>query len=112
MSNDLAKTPLDSVHREAGARMVPFAGYEMPIYYRSIVSEHNACREKAALFDVSHMGRLRFDGVGSEALLDKLLTRKVSDMPVGGVRYGLICNDTGGVLDDVLVSHLETPSQQ
>ena len=105
-----ARTPLDAWHREAGAKMVPFAGYEMPIQYRSIVSEHIACRTAAALFDVSHMGRIRFDGEGSELLLDHLLTRRVSDLPVGGVRYGLICNAEGGVLDDVLVSHLETPS--
>ncbi len=107
-----ARTPLDSWHREAGARMVPFAGYEMPIQYSSIVAEHMACRRSAALFDVSHMGRLRFDGAGSEMLLDHLLSRRVSDLPVGGVRYALMCNADGGVLDDVLVSHLETPSQQ
>jgi aminomethyltransferase len=92
--------------------MVPFAGYEMPIQYASIVAEHHVCRTAAALFDVSHMGRLRFDGEGSEALLDRLLTRRVADLPIGGVRYGLVCNVEGGVLDDVLVSHLETPSQQ
>ena len=92
--------------------MVPFAGYEMPIQYSSIVTEHQACRSTAALFDVSHMGRLRFDGEGSELFLDYLLTRHVSDLPVGGVRYGLLCNTEGGVLDDVLVSHLETPSQR
>jgi len=92
--------------------MVPFAGYEMPIQYSGIVAEHTACRTSAALFDVSHMGRLRFDGADSDKLLDHLLTRRISDMPLGGVRYGLICNADGGVLDDVLVSNLETPSQQ
>jgi len=107
-----AKTPLDAWHRDAGAKMVPFAGYEMPIHYSSIVAEHTACRSSAALFDVSHMGRLRFDGAGSEQLLDHLLTRRISDLPIGGVRYGLLCNAEGGVLDDVLVSNLETPSQQ
>lgn len=112
MMTQLAKTPLDAWHRDAGARMLPFAGYEMPIQYSSIVSEHQACRQSAALFDVSHMGRLRFDGEGSELLLDHLLTRKVSDLGVGRVRYGLMCNAEGGVLDDVLVSHLETPSQR
>jgi aminomethyltransferase len=92
--------------------MVPFAGYEMPIQYTSIIAEHQACRTSAALFDVSHMGRLRFDGDGSEQLLDHLLTRRVKGMPVGGVRYSLVCNAEGGILDDVLVSHLQTPSQQ
>ena len=112
MSTQLATTPLDAWHREAGAKMVPFAGYEMPIQYSSIVAEHQACRTAAALFDVSHMGRIRFDGEGSEQLLDHLLTRRVSDLPIGGVRYGLVCNAEAGVLDDVLVSHLETPSQK
>lgn len=112
MSLELAATPLDAWHRQAGARFAAFAGYEMPIQYTSIVTEHHACRRAAALFDVSHMGRIRFDGEGSEALLDHLLTRRISDLSVGGVRYGLVCNAEGGVLDDVLVSHLETPSQQ
>ena len=90
--------------------MVPFAGFEMPIQYESIVSEHNACRSAAALFDVSHMGRLRFDGAGSDQLLDHLLTRRVSDLAPGRTRYAMVCNAEGGVLDDVLVSHLETPA--
>jgi len=112
MSDALATTPLDAWHRQAGAKLVPFAGYQMPIQYSSIVTEHHACRTSAALFDVSHMGRLRFDGEGSEQLLDHLLTRAVSDMSLGQVRYSLMCNADGGVLDDVLVSFLETPSQQ
>lgn len=111
MSTQLATTPLDSWHRRAGAKMVPFAGYEMPIQYMSILSEHQICRSAAALFDVSHMGRIRFDGEGSENLLDHLLTRRVTDLKPGRMRYGLVCNAEGGVLDDVLVSHLETPSQ-
>ena len=108
----LARTPLDAWHRSVGAQMVEFAGYEMPIRYTSIVAEHHACRRSAALFDVSHMGRLRFDGEGAASLLDRLLTRRVSELPVGGVRYALVCNTEGGVLDDVLVSHIETPSGQ
>lgn len=90
--------------------MAAFAGYEMPIQYRGIVEEHRACREAAALFDISHMGRLRFEGAGAAELLDRLLSRRVIDLPVGGVRYGLLCNEAGGVVDDVLVSHVETPS--
>lgn len=111
-STTLQRTPLDQWHREAGAKMVPFAGYEMPIQYESIVSEHNACRNAAALFDVSHMGRLRFDGPGSDALLDRILTRRVTDLPIGGVRYAMVCNQEGGILDDVLVSSLKTPSDR
>lgn len=108
----LAYTPLHRWHVDAGGRMAAFAGFDMPIQYESIVTEHQACRTSAALFDVSHMGRLRFDGEGSEQLLDHLLTRRVTDLPVGGIRYSLMCNEEGGVLDDVLVSHLETPSQR
>ncbi|MGV3485061.1 MAG: glycine cleavage system aminomethyltransferase GcvT [Planctomycetaceae bacterium] len=111
-AHSLAATPLHRWHIDAGGRMAPFAGFDMPIQYESIIAEHLACRTSAALFDVSHMGRLRFDGEGSEQLLDHLLTRRVSDLPIGGVRYSMICNEEGGVLDDVLVSHLETPSQR
>ena len=92
--------------------MMPFAGYQMPLQYSSIVAEHQTCRSSAVLFDVSHMGRLRFDGDDSQSLLDHLLSRKMVGLPVGGVRYALVCNASGGVLDDVLVSHLETPSSQ
>lgn len=103
--------------------MVPFAGYEMPIQYNpsdatvkerpgGIVAEHQTCRTRAALFDVSHMGRLRFDGDDAAAFLDHVLTRRVTDLPVGGVRYSMICNAEGGVLDDVLISNVETPSQK
>ncbi len=110
MTEALAATPLVDWHRNAGASLAPFAGYEMPIHYGSIVDEHNACRQRGVLFDVSHMGRLRFEGDDAAAFLDSVLTRRVTDMPVGAVRYGLVCNDQGGVLDDILVSHLETPS--
>jgi aminomethyltransferase len=87
-----------------------FAGYDMPVQYESIVAEHHATRRAAGLFDISHMGRLRFDGPRADQLLDHLLTRRVVDMEVGQVRYSLICNEEGGILDDVLVSCLESPS--
>jgi len=106
----LNATPLHDWHVRAGGRMAEFAGYELPIQYRGIVQEHHACRTAAALFDVSHMGRLRFDGDGADALLDRLLTRRVLDLPVGRVRYALLCDPSGGVIDDTLVSHLATPS--
>ncbi|TWT93106.1 glycine cleavage system aminomethyltransferase GcvT [Neorhodopirellula pilleata] len=123
LATPLAKTPLDAWHRDHGGKMVPFAGYEMPIQYApsdsagnsrlgGIVAEHQTCRTRAALFDVSHMGRLRFEGEGAAAFLDHVLTRRVTDLPIGGVRYSMICNAEGGVLDDVLVSNLETPSQK
>ena len=107
---DDARTALYDWHVEKGARMVDFAGWQMPIQYASIVQEHEATRKNVTLFDVSHMGRLRFNGEGAASLLDRLLTRSVKDMQVGQVRYSLICNHDGGILDDVLVYHLETPS--
>ena len=109
-SQNSNQTALYSWHQQQGARMVDFAGWQMPIQYSSIVDEHQATRQSVTIFDVSHMGRLRFNGDGAGALLDRLLTRSVSDMQVGQVRYSLMCNHEGGILDDVLVYHLETPS--
>lgn len=110
MENQELKTPLHDWHTAHGARMAPFAGYQMPIYYSGIVAEHTATRQAAGVFDISHMARLRFDGPRADQLLDHLLTRRVLDMQPGQVRYSLICNETGGILDDVLVSCLESPS--
>ncbi len=78
----------------------------MPVQYTSIVAEHNAVRNAVGLFDVSHMGRLRFTGDRAAEFLDCLVTRRVTDMQPGQVRYGLITNDIGGIIDDVLVYHL------
>jgi aminomethyltransferase len=104
------KTPLHAWHVAHGARMASFAGYEMPIQYQGIVAEHTATRTAVGVFDISHMGRLRFDGPRADQLLDHLLTRRVVDMQTGMVRYSLVCNEEGGILDDVLVSCLESPS--
>lgn len=87
--------------------MVDFAGWSMPVQYGSIVEEHLATRRACGLFDVSHMGRLRLDGDGASAFLDRLLTRKVVGMGPGKIRYSLVCNESGGILDDVLVYHLQ-----
>jgi aminomethyltransferase len=106
MTSTLASTPLRDWHAAHGARLVDFAGWEMPVQYTSIVEEHNATRRAATLFDVSHMGRIRFDGPGAEAFLDKLLTRKVVGLTPGKVRYSLMCNGGGGILDDVLIYSL------
>lgn len=86
--------------------MVDFAGWSMPVQYTSIVAEHLATRSSVGLFDISHMGRLRFDGSGTTAFLDRLVTRRVSDLRPGQIRYGLVTNDAGGILDDVLVYRL------
>lgn len=100
----LKRTPLYEFHVSCGAKMVDFAGWEMPILYRGIVEEHLQTRASGSLFDVSHMGRIHISGSGAVALLDKLLTRNVSQQRIGQSRYSLVCNPAGGVLDDVIVS--------
>ena len=103
MTATLQQTPLHDWHAEHGGRLVDFAGWAMPVHYGSIVAEHNATRSAVGLFDVSHMGRLLFSGAGAEAFLDCLVTRRVTDMSPGQIRYALVTNDIGGILDDVLV---------
>lgn len=105
-TDSLAQTPLHNWHRTHGARLVDFAGWDMPVQYTSIVAEHVATRTAAGLFDISHMGRLRFDGPDAAATLDGLVTRRVADMQTGQVRYALVTNEHGGILDDVLVYRL------
>jgi aminomethyltransferase len=86
--------------------MVDFAGWWMPVQYASIVAEHHATRTAIGLFDVSHMGRLRFDGPGAGEFLERLVTRSVRDLKPGRIRYSLVTNGEGGIFDDVLVYHL------
>jgi len=97
----LKRTPVHAAHLRRGARMVEFAGFEMPVQYTSIREEHMAVREAAGLFDVSHMGQIGFDGPSAIATADRLLTRPVASLRAGGIRYGLLCNEQGGVVDDV-----------
>ena len=87
--------------------MVGFSGWLMPVQYSSIVAEHQATRSAVGLFDISHMGRLYFRGPGAKSLLDRLLTRRISNIATGQIRYSLVTNDHGGVLDDVLLYCLE-----
>src|SRR6478672_7811338 len=100
----LKRTPFYDFHVQTGAKLVDFAGWEMPILYRSIIDEHEQTRRSGSIFDVSHMGRMHFSGKDAQAFLDRIVTRKVSDQVVGQSRYSLICNDAGGVMDDVIVS--------
>ncbi|WP_425396974.1 glycine cleavage system aminomethyltransferase GcvT [Aeoliella sp.] len=100
---NLAQTPLHDWHASHGGRMVDFAGWSMPVQYSSIVNEHNATRTAAGLFDISHMGRLAFHGPDTAKFLDAMVTRRIADMKPGQIRYGLVCNADGGILDDVLV---------
>ncbi len=106
MSATLAKTPLHEWHVEHGGRMVDFAGWSMPVVYDSTINEHNATRQHASLFDVSHMGRFRFDGAAAAEFLHGVLSRKVTNLKPDQIRYGLVTNEAGGILDDILVYHL------
>jgi aminomethyltransferase len=107
MTQTLAETPLHGWHAAHGGRMVEFGGWSMPVQYDSILEEHRATRRAVGLFDISHMGRLRVAGAAAAEFLDSVLTRCVLDMPLGSIRYGLLANQHGGTIDDVLISHLE-----
>jgi len=100
------RTPLYEVHRALGARIVPFAGFEMPVQYTSILEEHAAVRNAAGLFDVSHMGEIHLSGPGAVASVERLVSCPVASLQTGRVRYGLLCNEEGGVVDDVTVYRL------
>ncbi len=110
MAELLLRTALYNWHVARGARLVPFAGWQMPAQYESIVAEHQATRTAVGLFDISHMGRLTFEGCDSVALLDLILTRHVAVMRAGQVRYSLVLNEHGGIKDDVLVYRAESPA--
>jgi aminomethyltransferase len=101
----LLHTPLHALHLELGARMVPFAGYSMPVSYpQGILAEHRQCRESAVLFDVSHMGQLRLVGADAAAALETLVPVDVVGLAPGKQRYALFTNDAGGILDDLMVT--------
>ncbi len=97
------RTFLYDWHVAHGARMVDFAGWDMPIQYGTIIDEHHAVRRNAGLFDISHMGRLWLEGPGALDLIQYIFTNDAATMKIGQVRYGLVCNEKGGILDDVLV---------
>jgi aminomethyltransferase len=97
------RTPLYDWHIAHGARIVDFAGWDMPVQYTTIIEEHQAVRTAAGIFDISHMGRLSFDGSDALGLIQKVWTNNAATLSDFQVRYGLICNPAGGVRDDVLV---------
>ena len=97
--------PLDAWHRAKGARMVPFAGYEMPIQYEGILAEHEWTRNHAGLFDVSHMGQLEISGEGAAVAIEALLPIDLSTLKPGRQRYSLLLDENGGVLDDLMVTN-------
>jgi aminomethyltransferase len=102
-TTELSRTPLHDWHVAHGGRMVDFAGWSMPVQYTSIAEEHKATRNAVGVFDISHMGRLSFVGSQVAQFLDAVITRRVTDLKPNQIRYALVCDDEGGILDDVLV---------
>ncbi|HVJ51623.1 MAG TPA: glycine cleavage system aminomethyltransferase GcvT [Aliidongia sp.] len=103
----LLQTPLHALHRELGAKFVPFAGYDMPVQYpMGVLGEHLHVRQKAGLFDVSHMGQLRLRGADPAKSLEKLVPGEIQALRPGRMRYTLLTNEAGGILDDLMVTNL------
>src|SRR4051794_33973214 len=102
----LRRTPLYERHEAAGARLVPFAGWEMPVQYEGIRQEHVNVRTNAGLFDVSHMGEIETSGPQAEAFLQRILSNDVTKIAVGGAQYSVLCREDGGVLDDLFTYRL------
>jgi aminomethyltransferase len=103
----LRRTSLYDLHVAAGAKIVPFAGWEMPVQYEGIRAEHLAVRSGAGVFDVSHMGEIETTGPEAAAFLQRILSNDVTKIPVGGAQYSLLCQDDGGVIDDLFTYRLE-----
>jgi len=103
---ELKQTPLTRWHEEHGARMVPFAGYTMPVQYTGVLAEHAAVRERVGLFDITHMGEVYVAGPGAEAWLSGLVTNTIGGIEVGKVVYTTMCNEQGRCLDDMLIYRL------
>ena len=106
MDTSLKRTPLFSAHVQAGARMVPFGGWEMPVQYRGIIEEHRTVRAAVGCFDVSHMGEFEIEGPGALATLQRLTTNDVAALEIGQVQYSLLCRPDGGIVDDLTLYRL------
>jgi aminomethyltransferase len=104
--SDLKRTPLYDAHVAAGAKMVPFAGFEMPVSYSGILEEHDAVRERVGLFDVSHMGEFIVSGAGTWDYLNQLVSNNVAKLVDNGVIYTVMCRENGTVVDDLLITRL------
>ena len=107
--SELKRTPLNDLHVSLGAKLVPFAGYDMPVQYApGVMKEHLHTREHAGLFDVSHMGQVRLDAIDLQTAataLERLVPVSVLGLAEGRQRYGLFTNDTGGILDDLMIAN-------
>src|SRR3954452_15426311 len=95
------RTPLFEQHLALGAKMVPFAGWEMPVQYEGIREEHSAVRRHVGMFDVSHMGEVEVEGPGALRVLQRALSNDVANIEIGGAQYSCLCNEERGVLDDL-----------
>ena len=104
--SNLRRTPLYAAHLEAGARMVPFGGWEMPVQYTGIVEEHRRVRSRVGLFDVSHMGEFEVDGPGALGAVQRVTTNDAAALDVGQLQYSLLCYPDGGIVDDATVYRL------
>ena len=107
MAQTLQRTPLHDQHVALGARMVPFAGWEMPVQYTGVIEEHRAVREDAGAFDVSHMGEIDVEGPRARELLRSLLSNDVERLEAGEAQYTLLTNDRGGIVDDLIAYELD-----
>jgi aminomethyltransferase len=104
-SEQLKTTPLDALHRELGAKMVPFGGYSMPVQYPTgILTEHLHTRRAAGLFDVSHMGQVRLVGDGATAAIERLVPGDIAALALGRIRYTMLTNNQGGIIDDLMIA--------
>jgi len=106
VNTPLKRTPLYDAHVKAGARMVPFGGWEMPVQYAGIIEEHRAVRAAVGCFDVSHMGEFEVEGSQAQAALQRLTTNDVGALEVGQVQYSLLCHADGGIVDDLTLYRL------
>jgi len=106
MQQTLRRTPLHDRHVALGARMVPFAGWEMPVQYQGVIDEHKAVRTDAGVFDVSHMGEIEVEGPTARDLLQGTLSNDVDRLDPGGAQYTLLTNETGGIVDDLIAYRL------
>src|SRR3954454_13839110 len=107
MSQTLLQTPLHDRHVALAARMVPFAGWDMPVQYEGVIQEHRAVRTDAGVFDVSHMGELEVEGPQARILLQSLLSNDLEKVEPGGAQYTLLTNEQGGIVDDLIVYALD-----
>src|SRR6266496_2321624 len=97
----LKRTPLFSAHQKLGAKLIEFGGWEMPVQYTSITDEHMAVRKAGGIFDISHMGEVSVSGPEAAAFLNQILTNDIGKLDVGTAQYTLLCNERGGVIDDL-----------